>query len=232
MSAARSFYFSYIYIYSHPIPKGFLFSKIGRDDESKTQTRPSSIPLTDAARESRSHEKPTCTWQGTHFHEDVIVQMGRSDAGVSSGGHVGSQLNKCPLEIRATPRANLPPSLSLSLPSLNRRRGIGGAHVSSSMRNSNRGWSAADVYGLRSTYLPSFDEVCMYMCCLLICVARARIAATIFRHTRIIARVRLEFLINRSVSIEFRIYDGSFRILPEVCNKIGQLAFLIYGEKT
>lgn len=102
--------------------------------------------------------------------------------------------------------------------------------MSSSMRNSNRGWSAADVYGLRSTYLPSFDEVCM--CCLLICVARARIAATIFRHTRIIARVRLEFLINRSVSIEFRIYDGSFRILPEVCNKIGQLAFLIYGEKT
>ena len=104
-----------LYIYSHPIPKGFLFSKIGRDDESKTQTRPSSIPLTDAARESRSHEKPTCTWQGTHFHEDVIVQMGRSDAGVSSGGHVGSQLNKCPLETRATPRANLPPSLSLSL---------------------------------------------------------------------------------------------------------------------
>lgn len=103
-----------LYIYSHPIPKGFLFSKIGRDDESKTQTRPSSIPLTDAARESRSHEKPTCTWQGTHFHEDVIVQMGRSDAGVSSGGHVGSQLNKCPLETRATPRANLPPSLSLS----------------------------------------------------------------------------------------------------------------------
>lgn len=103
--------------------------------------------------------------------------------------------------------------------------------MSSSMRNSNRGWSAADVYGLRSTYLPSFDEVCMYMCCLLICVARY-IAATIFRHTRIIARVRLEFLINRSVSIEFRIYDGSFRILPEVCNKIGQLAFLIYGEKT
>lgn len=81
------------------------------------------------------------------------------------------------------------------------------------------------------SYLPSFDEVCMYTC-LLICVARARIAATIFRHTRIIARVRLEFLINRSVSIEFRIYDGSFCILPEVCNKIGQLAFLIYGEKT
>lgn len=94
--------------------RGLLFSKIGRDDESKTQTRPSSIPLTDAARESRSHEKPTCTWQGTHFHEDVIVQMGRSDAGVSSGGHVGSQLNKCPLETRATPRANLPSSLSLS----------------------------------------------------------------------------------------------------------------------
>lgn len=178
--------------------------------------------MTGAARESRSQdEKPRCTWHGTHFHEDVIVQMGRSDAGVSSGGHVGSQLNKCPLETRATPRARLPPSPSLSLPPLDRRRGIGGAHVSSSMRNSNRGWLLLMcVAYVRPTFRLSMCARVIYVCIAYICVARARIAATIFRHTRTIARVRLKFLINRFVWVKSFAFTDHFVFCPRFVIKL------------
>lgn len=102
---------------------------------------------------------------GAHVARDAFSQRcDRTDGAVERRGELQ---RPCRFPIKQMPAGNSSNpssqpcfvSLSLSLSqtvcrsSFNRRRGIGGAHVSSSMRNSNRGWLLAGVcVYIRSTF--------------------------------------------------------------------------------
>lgn len=162
----------------------------------------------------------------------------RADGAVGCRGELG---RPCRFPIKQMPAGNSsnPSSQAPSLPlSLSLRSTAEGGSAERTCRAAceiriEAGLLLMCVAYVRPTFRLSMCARVIYICIAYICVARARIAATIFRHTRTIARVRLKFLINRFVWVKsFAFTDASFCILPEVCNKIGQLAkFLIYGKK-
>lgn len=134
---------------------------------------------------------------GAHVARDAFSQRcDRTDGAVERRGELQ---RPCRFPIKQMPAGNssnpssqacfvyLSLSQTVCRSSFNRRRGIGGAHVSSSMRNSNRGWllTSVCVY-IRSTFHLSS-------------ALHARESLRVPReccHTRAIAYTCMEFLIS------------------------------------